>query len=170
MDVFVEQIIRRKLNGKDYLIFAGILVLGIVLILASLLFLPTLSLFVLVGVCVGGYFLMGTRNLEYEYSVTNGDLTIDKIINRRSRKRIMSFDVHDVEEMGKYDPSKHEGKSYDKRIFVSVTDDGKDGWYMHFRHKDFGNTLLVFSPDERVLNSIKPFLMRQVSFNAFGRR
>ncbi len=170
MDVFVEQIIRRRMNGKDYLIFAGILILGIVLILASMMFIPQFSILILAGVCFGGYFLIGTRNLEFEYSVTNGDLTIDKIINRRSRKRVLSFDVHNVEDMGKYDPQKHVGKTYDKRIVCSATDDGKDSWYMHFRHKDFGNTLLVFSPNEKVLGAIKPFLLRQVSFDAFGRR
>ena len=169
MDVFVEQIIKRKLSAKDFLIFFGILILGVVLILASMLFLPSMFFLVVIGVCVGGYFLMGTRNLEFEYSVTNGDLTVDKIINRRSRKRVISFDVHDVEEIGKYDAARQAGRQYDKKIFVSTTDEGKDGWFLHFRHKDFGNTLLVFSPNERVLEAIKPFLPKQVAFSAFGR-
>ena len=171
MDVFVEQIIRRKLGAKDFLIFFGIMLLGIIIILASMIIpiVQTFSLLILVGVCFGAYYLISSRYLEFEYSCTNGDLTIDKIINRRKRKRVISFDVHIVEEMGPYKPEEHQGKSYDKRLITAITDDGKDAWYMSFRHKDMGHTLLVFNPNDKVLDALKPFLPRQLTLKVFGR-
>jgi hypothetical protein len=127
------------------------------------------SIFILAGVCFGAYFIFTSRNLEFEYSITNGDVTVDKIINRSKRKRVVSFDAHLTEEIGKYDPQKHLGKPYEKRLFVGVSDDGQDAWYMTFRKPDFGYTLLVFNPEEKVLTAIKPFLPRQVARDAFGR-
>lgn len=169
MDVFVEQIIKKKFGSKDYLIFTGVILLGCILILASMLFIPSFSVFVLVAVCAGAYYLISSRNLEYEYSVTNGDITIDKIVNRRSRKRIISMDAHNIEAMGKYKPEEHSGKSYATRLIVSETDDGKDAWYFSGNHSQKGSVLVVFCPDEKVLAAVKPFLARQVSLNAFGR-
>ena len=169
MDIFIEQIVKKKFGTKDYLIFAGILLAGFILILASMLFIPSLAIIVLIAVCVGAYYLISSRNLEYEYSITNGDITIDKIINRRNRKRIVSMDAHDIEAMGKYNPTEHSAKSYTTRLTVSVTDDGKDAWYFAGNHPKKGSVLVVFSPNEKVLTAIKPFLARQVSLNAFGR-
>ena len=169
MDVFIEQIVKKMFGPKDYLIFAGLVVAGILLILLSMLFIPSLSAIVLIGVCVGAYYLFTSRNLEYEYSVTNGEITVDKIINRRSRKRLISIEAHDVEKMGKYNPEEHRQKNYASKIFASVTEDGKDAWYLAGNQPQKGHVLVVFSPDEKVLGAIKPFLQRQVSVDAFGR-
>ena len=169
MDVFVEQIIKRKAGVTDYLVILGIVLLGVVLILASVLFLQQFAVIVLVGVIYGAYYLITARNLEFEYSCTNDDFTVDKIINRRKRKRIASFDLRSVEEMGKYDAAKLEHRSFDKRVNVGVDDAGTDAWYFAVRVKDLGNTLLIFNPSDRVLDAIKPFLPRQVAIDAFRR-
>ena len=169
MDVFVEQIVKRKAGMTDYLVIAGIVLLGVVLILASMIFLQQFAVIVLAGVIYGAYYLITSRNLEFEYSCTNDDFTVDKIINRRKRKRIASFDLHSVEEMGKYDAAKLEHRSFDKRVNVGADDVGTDAWYFTVRVKDLGNTLLIFNPDERVLAAVKPFLPRQVAIDAFRR-
>lgn len=169
MDVFIEQIIKKKFGPKDYLIFAGALLGGVLILILSMTFIPYFSFFVLIGVCVGAYYLVSSRNLEYEYSITNGDITIDKIINRRSRKRTISMDARSVEKMGKYRPEEHQSKTYSSRIFASVTEDGADAWYFTGNQPKMGNVLVVFSPNETVLAAIKPFLPRQVSVDAFGR-
>ena len=106
MDVFVEQIVKKKASGMDYLIYLGVIIAAIILITLSMLFIPALTIMVLAGAIFGAYYLITMRDLEFEYSFTNGDLTVDKIMHRRSRKRLISFDVHTVEEMGKYDPQK----------------------------------------------------------------
>lgn len=168
MDIFVEQLIKKKLNGKDFLIIAGIIAAGVILIIASTL-IPMISAIVLVGVCFGAYYLITSRNLEFEYSVTNGDITIDKIINRRNRKRVISMDAHNIDFMGRYDPKVHSGKNYAARIMVTESGDGEDAWCFAGNHPQKGSVLVVFNPDEKVLAAIKPYLPRQVAINAFGR-
>ncbi|HEX3037754.1 MAG TPA: DUF6106 family protein [Oscillospiraceae bacterium] len=171
MDVFVEQIVKKKYDTKDYLIMAGIILGAFVLLFACFFvrILAGIGFFLAVGVLVGAYYLIVSRNLEFEYSVTNGDVTIDKIINRSKRKRVISFDAHGVEEMGKYDEAKHQGKSYEKRLFTGDSAENTESWYMTFHSNKTGYTLLVFTPNEKVLTAIKPFLPHQVMHDAFGR-
>lgn len=172
MDIFVEQIIHKKFGTKDYLIFAGVGVGFILVMSLALLFLPpAVWIFVFAGLCYGSYYLCFSRSIEFEYSVTNGDLTIDKIINRRKRKRVISFDVKNAEEMGPYKAQTHTGRAYEKKVFAAKTDDGLEegSWYISARTPKTGYTLVVFHPEEKVLTAIKPFLPRQVQQNAFPR-
>ena len=117
------------------------------------------------------YYVISSRSLEFEYSITNGDIAVDKIINRRNRKRLTSFDAKAIEEMGKYteNAQKLKGKRVDKTIFAAETDDGKDAWYIIAKSRKTGLTLLVFSPDERCIDAIKPFMDRRLKFEIFGR-
>lgn len=169
MDIFVEQIIRRKSSPVDILIGLGVTLAGLVLMIACFLYIPSFLFFVFAGVCFGIYWVVSSRNLEFEYSVTNGDLTVDKIINRRSRKRVLSLDCKDVETMGKYKASEHASKSYDKKFFVGILANGVDGWYVSARTQKYGHVLLVFDPNDRVLDAMRPFLPRQLAFEVFGR-
>ena len=41
--------------------------------------------------------------IEYEYTFTNGELDIDKIIAQRKRKRLISFNVNQITEFGIWD-------------------------------------------------------------------
>ena len=177
MDIFTEQIVKRKFNGKDWLICLGASVAAFVLIYISIFILlpltmmPLIPLLVIAGCIYGIYWVYSFRNLEFEYSVTNGDLTIDRIINRQRRKRVISFDCKDVEAIGKYKAVDHQSKHYDKKFFTSMADDGSDegAWYIAVRSPKYGGfCLVVFHPEERVLDSIRPFLPRQLAFEVFG--
>ncbi len=175
MDIFTEQIVKRKFNGKDWLICLGASVAAFVLIYISIFILlpltmmPLIPLLVIAGCIYGIYWVYSFRNLEFEYSVTNGDLTVDKIINKRRRKRVVSFDVREAEEMGKYDANRLAQREVDKRLIASVSDTGENAWYILARTPKYGRTLLVFSPNEKVLDGIKAGLPRQLRFDVFGR-
>lgn len=176
MDVFVEQIVKKRNTGKDMAIIALIIVGGLLLAFIFAFILPvlipqlfTIFLLLMVGTVFGAYWLITNLNVEFEYAVTNGDLTIDKIIHRRKRKRIITLDAKDIERLGKYKVSEHAQKHYDRRIVTARDENEEDCWYIAMRHRKFGNILLTFSPDERVLNSLKPFIKRQLALEVFGR-
>lgn len=173
-DVFVEYMVKKKLSGKDILICLGASVGGAVLAFLGLMLtpiLPMLPFLVICGVIYGLYWVISSRSVEYEYSITNGDISVDKITNRRSRKRLTSFDAKAIEEMGKYteNAQKLRNKRVDKTIFASEMEDGKDAWYVIAKSRKTGLTLLVFSPDERCIDAIKPFMDRRLKFEIFGR-
>ena len=167
MDVFVEQMIKRKLGAKDYLIAVGISIVAIILIFLCLTVFAQIigSLFVLIigGIAYIAYRLIKTRFLEFEYSFTNGDLTVDKIIDRSRRKRVISFDVKDVEEIGKYTLENQKAilaKNTKLKLFTGRNTSGisEDSWYILCNSNRHGYFLLVFDPEEKVLEAIKKFL------------
>lgn len=167
MDVFVEQLVQRKKSGMDYAMVAAVAVLGVLLLAAALMvsFLAPFQLFLIAGVCFAVYYVNSTRNLEFEYSTTNGDFTIDQITNRRSRKRVCSFDLKAVEEMGRYNAAAVPGKNPTRKVDANSAE--IDVWYLIVRLKDSGSTMILFSPNERMLAAMKPFLPRQVSIHAY---
>lgn len=175
-DIFIERMVKKNMDGKDIAIIAGILVLASLILLASIIFLmpsfgPFVPFIVLVGVVFGGYKLIATRNLEFEYSNTNGYITVDKIMNKETRKRLMTFECRDVEEIGKYKENEQrlQNKPVDTKLFASQMSDGTDAWYIIVRAQKTGKTLLAFSPDEDFLESVKRFIPKQLKFEAFGR-
>lgn len=173
-DIFVEYMIKKKIGVKDILIWAGAAVLGGVLVFIGLL-LTTVSVmipfFVTCAVIYGLYWVITSRLLEFEYSITNGDISVDMIMNRKSRKRLTSFDAKAIEEMGMYteNAQRLKNRRVDKVIFASETDDGKDAWYAIAKSRKTGLTLLVFSPNEKCIEAIKPFMDRKLRFEIFGR-
>ena len=93
MDIFVEQIVKKKFGPKDYAIVAGVVLLGLIIVVLSMMFLYGIALIALILVGFGAYYIITSRSLEFEYSITNGDVTIDRIIYRRKRKRVISIDA-----------------------------------------------------------------------------
>lgn len=174
-DVFIERMVKKKMDGKDILIIVGLFVLSFLVIAASIMFLGgggiMLVFLVVAGVCFGLYKLITMRNLEYEYSLTNGYMTVDKIVNRASRKRITSFECNEVEDIGDYQKNAERLKNRDveSRIFASEYSDGQGSWFVIVRSQKTGKTLLVFDPDEDLQEAIKKFISPQLRFSAFGR-
>ncbi|WOC31205.1 MULTISPECIES: DUF6106 family protein [Caproicibacterium] len=169
MDIFCEQIIKRKMSGKDIAIMAAAMV-GALLVLTLTMMIKELIMFgllILVGICVGLYYIITSLDWEFEYSITNGDFTCDKIIHRRKRKRQFSIDLHDVEEVGQYDAQKLAGRHFDATYQVGVTAGGAGGeWYLTGHFDKYGTALVVFSPDERVMNAVRTSLKRTVDVSA----
>ena len=87
-DVFVEQIVEKRQDLKTVLLKTGI-VLAALLLSSVFLFFGILRMFfpfVFAVSIYGAYLLIRSQNFEFEYSFTNGDLDIDRIFSRRSRK------------------------------------------------------------------------------------
>lgn len=167
MDIFVEQIIKKRFDAKDFLISAAVILAGFLIAAAGFIFMPYVAAFILAGAAFGIYCVISSRNLEFEYSVTNGDLTIDKIINRRSRRHVLSFDVKEMESFGTYRPEQHRGGSYTERLFLAESEAPENAWYFSGKDPKRGRILVVFQPNEKVLAAIRPFLSRRVAVDAF---
>ena len=175
MDIFNEYIVKRKNSGKDYAKIFGIVLGSIVLYYVLLIVLNQLgnygTMFILpalAGVIFLDWYLIRSFRVEYEYSVTNGYMVIDKIIARSRRKRQITFECRDVDEMKKFNPDEAAQKTFDKILYTDDNKPDSDAWSMELTHKDLGHVLVVFSPSDRILAAIKPFLKRQVAFHAFG--
>ena len=152
MDSFVEQIIQKKKGAKEWAIIIAVVLGALILGFLSFMFLGTLALFALVGIGYGAWWLITTQNIEYEYCVTNGDIDVDQITARRKRKRLVSVAGRKVECLLPYDPTAPMGQ-YQRVVMVAPSLAESGLWYFTYNSKKNGRTLVVFQPEQRVLQA-----------------
>ena len=175
-DVFVEYMIKRKKGAKDWALLLGAVVLAVVLVWLSFLAavavnFPIIPYFVIIACGYGLYWVWTQSSLEFEYSFTNGDITVDKIIAKRKRKRVVSFDAKNVELIGEVGENTVKAGSEVKTVYrTGVLASGQGGWYIVYsRDGGSSKSMLLFSPNEKFIQALKPFLPARVRLDAFGR-
>lgn len=168
MDTFIEKIVMKRKGLPDNLITAGIIFGALILIMLSLSIKVIaqlgIGLFLIAGIGYLAYRLITSRNVEFEYIVTNGEIDIDKIISRRKRKRIFSasckeFDILSPVKSNSFSQSV---QSIKNRIDASSSIDSQDAYFATLNYKG-EKTLLIFEPDERMLNNFKIYIPRKIS-------
>ncbi|MGN0599021.1 MAG: hypothetical protein ACI4JK_03910 [Oscillospiraceae bacterium] len=164
MDVFVEQLVKKPANGKT-LALKILIVLGIVIVSSFCLYLTLLgivvALLLVFAAIYGGIYLISGLNAEYEYIVTNGEIDIDKIIAQRKRKRLITAKPSKFEAFGKLaDAAPVSGITIVEAS--GIADEDAEDYYIDFTHESFGKVRLVFTPTERTIEAITPFLPRPV--------
>ncbi len=169
MDIFLEQIVVKKNTGIDLLKKVGIIVAGLIIIVISLFVLPavvpilgSISFVFAAGAIYGMWFLLTSFNVEYEYILTNGEIDIDKIVAKRKRKRLITVNCRNFLEFGKYNPQNHAGQTYNSTILACTSIDAPNTYYAVTDHKKYGKCLLVFNPNEKIVEHAKQFMKRSV--------
>ncbi len=171
MDVFLEYIVSRKKGTKEILKIVGIVFAMLVLLMASglLVFTPfgSIALLVAAGIVYGAYYLITAQNVEFEYIVTNGEIDVDRIVNRRKRKRLITvhsrtFDI--VAPVGSAEHRGEENATYTQVIDASSGVDNGKAYFAAFS-KDGQRFKLIFEPTEKMLDAFTTFVPRNVFKN-----
>ena len=150
MDNICEQIVVKSRTSSDR-IKVVLIILGMALLSAVLLFLAFITgflVFLLVAIAgvVGGIYLLNGIEVEYEYIITNNELDIDKIIGRRTRKRMITVDLSKAEDLCVYN-AENEPEA-DATVFAT-TGLEKDAYYLFVQHSDYGKVGIIFNPNAR---------------------
>lgn len=170
-DVFVEHMIKKQRGPKDVFIFFGSAIGAVLIMYICMLIwantgywsVPFYAFFIVI---FGVWYVNSTMVVEYEYSNTNGDLTVDKIINKQKRKRVVSFECKEIEAYGDYDEfvKKQAPRNYDKKFMACTYDNGRGAKYALVNAQRYGRCLLVFNPTERMEDAIIQFMPRHLKF------
>ena len=167
MDIFVEHMVKKRPTGKDIALIILYALLAFIIFIFGVFFsAPLLGPFSFVGALFGAYYLISNMSIEYEYIVTNGEIDVDKIMAKRRRKRLLTANARTFESFGLYRQQDHMGKEYTSRVYASESMDENTSYYAVFTHVQLGKTLLVFTPDDRVLDALKKYIPRQAGGNA----
>lgn len=159
MDVFVEQMVVKPQKGKDIALKALIVTAAVILSAVCVMIMYVMSLIFILGIAYAAYYLISGLDCEYEYIVTNGEIDIDKIAGKRKRTRLITADARKFTAFGKLENA---GKLPDKATIVDATDGSGTAFYADFVHGKLGETRLIFSPNEKVLEAVKPFIPRMI--------
>ena len=124
MDVYIEELMPKGKDRSDWQFLIGITVSGI-LVTGLIIWLMAFMVFVvrntftqiiltfgplaIAAVWYGVYRLCNSRSVEYEYIVINNNLDIDKIMAKKTRKRLISVDIKNATLMAKLDDTEVNG-------------------------------------------------------------
>ncbi|MDE6150226.1 MAG: hypothetical protein K2F81_09105 [Ruminococcus sp.] len=168
MDTFKEQLVKKLPEKNDQIKKLLIIFASCLLAIFCFLFFmgSSLSIFGVVlagGIIYGGYYLITNLIIEYEYILTNGELDIDKIVAQRSRKRLATLKLAAALEFGVADGSLRISPN-ETLIQASGNDAGQTDYYIRLNHSSLGNTVLIFTPSEEMLELIKNCLPRNLRY------
>ena len=163
MDGIREQLVARPKTSEDAVkkiiilvaaIVAAVVVFAGIYIASKGMLLPIG--FLAAGLIIwGGWWLTEQFNVEYEYTVLGAEMRIDKIVNKRSRKMLCEVSLKSADAF--YASEKHISGASE----ISACGDG-DRYSIEFTDQKLGKTVLVFTPDERTLEAVKPYLPRAI--------
>lgn len=160
-DAYVEHLVKRK--TPVYALPVKIL-LGILLAVALFFALTTfVGILVLLAVCALGYFVLLNLNIEYEYLYIEGNLSIDKIMNRTRRKKLLECDKDNllmVAPIDSYVLKDYEGNGTKVVDCSSGRSDAKKYAFVYQAGQQ--RTKVIFEPNERLLHCIRNTTPRKI--------
>lgn len=170
MDIFIEEMVKKQMTIKDILLilctFLLCAALIAVLFLLSTVFpaFGTIVFLVMAAVVYGTYRVFISFDVEYEYSLVNSEIDIDKILGRKRRKRVTTVKLTGLEAFGKSDNAEYKKYLSDsgvKKIFVCRN--SSDNNYFIVRGGD-KREMVIFSPSEKIISVIEKFNPRRNTF------
>ncbi len=111
MDIFCEHIVKRKKQTVDRVLEMILILVALYMsyiAFAMMMILKSFTLLVIVGIWYGAIYLIRRKDIEYEYTLTNNNLDIDRIFAKRSRKRITSIDLAKIDYIRPVEESDYE--------------------------------------------------------------
>ena len=162
-DLYIELLVKKKKTSTDTLLKALMIGVTVIFVLGGILFNPIILIPAIV-MGVVDYFKLPALDLEYEYLYVNGELDVDKIMSKKKRKRVGSYDMKKVELVASR--NSHELDSFRNRKDLKVHDYSS----MEENAKTFGMVingekgmeLIYFDPNEAILKDMQRIAPRSV--------
>lgn len=164
-DTFVEELVVKRGGIRNILLGFLMAVAALVLIAACFLFLPALLPAIMAIAVAGVYLGVKFLGVEYEYSFTNGDLDIDKIMAKRKRKRVLETDYQKIQVMAPYTAeyeSETKGYQITSVLDVSSSKNAAGRWFFICADNDGKYTFVVFQPSKRMREAIRKYCRSKI--------
>lgn len=177
---YSEQIVKKKLTSSTFASLVGALCIIMIVIFVSVYLSTFFGWLVPVALLLLGlgiyltYYLIKNSGIEYEYTFVLGEMRVDKIKGKTKRRRITVFDVKSIDKIGKYNDTETKKKNidiskYELVLKAAVNENNDDTYYIVIHDKIRQKpAILLFTPDERTLNMIRPYLSVKLKKEFFG--
>ncbi|HOP10619.1 MAG TPA: DUF6106 family protein [Oscillospiraceae bacterium] len=177
MEQYYEQTVQRKPTAGER-IMAVFVWIGAVIIAAAGFYLMVFKypqyggtllalIFMLMVIMLA---VLYTKRLspEFCYEFIEGNINIDKIQKKGVRATLTRIDFTRITSFGRYTPAKkREYKPY--RVFSAYTGSTKELWYTVCLADRGRRDMVIFEPDEQMLELIKRTLPIQLRLAVFGK-
>lgn len=160
-DIFVEEMVVRRKTTLNLLLSVGIVALALFLAVVIWLFIPFIGSALTVIVLFAAYLGIKFQYVEYEYSFTNGELDIDKIMAKRKRKRVVEIDHKQIKVMAPY-TAEYESETKDYKVSevvdASSSKNAAGRWFFIYEKGDGSCVFAVIQPSKRMREAMRKYL------------
>lgn len=158
-DFYTEQLIKKQTDMKDVVIKAVLVAVAIVSVLT--VFIMPMGLIVPIIVIALVWFLITRLNVEYEYLYVNGDLDIDKIMNKSKRKRVFSANVDVMELLAPINSPRLD--QFQNAKVINLSSGSADArLYALIVSHDGHQAKLIFEPNDTIIEGLFMLAPRKV--------
>lgn len=165
MDTFIEQLVNKKRTGMDIVKTIIIIVLAILIPLGFVAlgfvinpYLIVVGFFVFLLLIYFAWYLIVSLNQEFEYAITNDNITVDKVIAKRRRKKVLDMNINEFDDFAKVSSGNFDNKKFAKYYIACDDMNNENNYGATFNSETYGSSVLIFTPNEKVIDSIKPHL------------
>ncbi len=169
-NALVEQVVNKEKDVRYYLnlILIILATIGIPAIFVMISFLTgvhywiIVAFFILLFCIYGAWFFISSLRVDYEYSCLTNTLRFDKIIAKRRRRAIVKFDIKSVTDFFPFDDQEMSKHKLSKVFRASAKEFSEDNYVAVFRHEARGECAVIFTPNEKMLEAIKPYFSAEL--------
>ena len=177
MEGFCEQVVKVK-KGTKHVVWCLLIVLAFLLPIIWLMAMYYLTaaagkadyffaLFALVLAMFGAFTLWACvpriMKVEYDYSVYGSDFIVAKVVAQSSRKRKLKVEIKHIETLAKLSEEDIPKNRYVKKYDFTGNHDVNEIYYAEFRLPQKGLCLLLFVPNDKILEGMRPYLNRELA-------
>ena len=161
MEGIYEKCVVKPRKAADNLITLITVLATLGLIAFSIIWTPIRTYAIAIGIVAVfiAYRIITDRNIEFEYTLAGNSISLDKIINKRKRKRIINCDLTDFDIIAPMDSHHYEEHrdNYARKI-VSTSEDHPEEEYFGILEYDGKRTMLIFEADEKARKHLKKYM------------
>ena len=155
-NVSTEQIIKVK-APKNAFIFKIIMIIACILAVTTIPQTHAFGLLLFVVLVVFTVFVFRYYNAEYEYSLVDGELTVDRIMARTRRKRCGVYDLSKAELVAKTGSQDHR----QLRTHDYTSNEGNEAVVIYTFNVNNEMERLLIEPSESMLEAVKETVPKQ---------
>ena len=164
-ECYIEQLIKQKAILPT--VIMKMMSIGLIVITVLFWAMTELPLLFALIIIVLAVMMYKRTNLEYEYCFTNGALDVDKVINMRSRKRLLEVNARKIDMMASN--KNREFKRYlddrtTKKVYACTHIDDEGVYFVIFPGKD-GRTMLLFNPNDKIKEGFRRYNPQKVTLD-----
>ena len=177
MEGFCEQVVKVK-KGTKHVVLCLLIILAFLLPIVWLMAIYYLTaaagkadyffaLFALVLAMFGVFTFWAVfpriMKVEYDYSVYGSDFIVAKVTAKSTRKRKLKVEIKHIESFAKISEEDIPNKKYVKRYDFTGGHSADEVYFAEFRLPQKGLCLLLFVPNEKILDGMRPYLSRELA-------
>lgn len=175
MDVFIEELVKKRREGKDYAVLAVLILGGLVISAALMLAIlystlvfgqmaqlaGSIGMLLIAAAWYAVYMIFNSTSVEYEYIIVNSNLDIDKIMAKKRRKNVLELDIKDASIMACVDDNDNNYvyKNIDNTVKVLDLSAKNPNLYTYFIDcsTDGKRQIVLFQPTSKMVEALWKF-------------